>query len=136
MFNYNQDELFGRYCFIEQKRYGVPNEKFLYKIIGTFQSNAWSEVPVDVNDRDMKLHNHSEKVVNVICCGVCEEKVERYRLCDVYVLSNQEDTKWQKLKEWLEYRTAENGVFDNYDSLAVEDNLILDKMQELEGENE
>lgn len=44
--------------------------------------------------------------------------------------------KWQKLKEWLEYRTAENGVFDNYDSLAVEDNLILDKMQELEGEDE
>lgn len=44
--------------------------------------------------------------------------------------------KWQKLKEWLEYRTAENGVFDNYDSLAVEDNLILDKMQELEAEDE
>ena len=43
--------------------------------------------------------------------------------------------KWQKLKEWLEYRTAENGVFDNYDSLAVEDNLILDKMQELEAED-
>lgn len=44
--------------------------------------------------------------------------------------------KWQKLKEWLEYRTAENGVFDNYDSLAVEDNLILDKMSELEAEDE
>ena len=44
--------------------------------------------------------------------------------------------KWQKLKEWVEYRTAENGVFDNYDSLAVEDNLILDKMSELEGEDE
>lgn len=43
--------------------------------------------------------------------------------------------KWQKLKEWLEYRAAENGVFDNYDSLAVEDNLILDQMQELEGED-
>ena len=42
---------------------------------------------------------------------------------------------WQKLKEWLEYRTAENGVFDNYDSLAVEDNLILDKMQELGAED-
>ena len=49
---------------------------------------------------------------------------------------NKEKIKWQKLKEWLEYRTAENGVFDNYDSLAVEDNLILDKMQELEGEDE
>lgn len=46
-----------------------------------------------------------------------------------------QDIKWQKLKEWLEYRTAENGVFDNYDSLAVEDNLILDKMKELEAED-
>ena len=46
----------------------------------------------------------------------------------------QPKDKWQKLKEWLEYRTAENGVFDNYDSLAVEDNLILDKMQELSEE--
>ncbi len=134
MFNYNKDELFGRYCFIEQKRYGVPNEKFLYKIIGTFQSNAWSEVPVDANDRDMKLHNHSEKVVNVICCGVCEEKVERYRLCDVYVLSNQEDTKWQKLKEWIEEREKKHTLM--LKASALEDIEILNKMQELEGEDE
>lgn len=133
MFNYNKDELFGRYCFIEQKRYGVPNEKFLYKIIGTFQSNAWSEVPVDANDRDMKLHNHSEKVVNVICCGVCEEKVERYRLCDVYVLSNQEDTKWQKLKEWIEEREKKHTLM--LKASALEDIEILNKMQELEGED-
>lgn len=147
MFNYNQDELFGRYCFIEQKRYGVPNEKFLYKIIGTFQSNAWSEVPVDANDRDMKLHNHSEKVVDVICCGVCEEKVERYRLCDVYILSNQEDTKWKKLKEWLkeiktssEKQMKEARINTDYYTRASVQNLaverVLDKMQELEGEDE
>ena len=49
---------------------------------------------------------------------------------------DQQKEMWNELKEWLEYRTAENGVFDNYDSLAVEDNLILDKMQELEGEDE
>ena len=55
-------------------------------------------------------------------------------ICQLY--QPEQDTKWQKLKEWLEYRTAENGVFDNCDSLAVEDNLILDKMQELEGEDE
>ena len=48
---------------------------------------------------------------------------------------DQQKVMWNELKEWLEYRTAENGVFDNYDSLAVEDNLILDKMQELEGED-
>lgn len=48
---------------------------------------------------------------------------------------DQQKAMWNELKEWLEYRTAENGVFDNYDSLAVEDNLILEKMQELEGED-
>lgn len=47
---------------------------------------------------------------------------------------DQQKAMWNELKEWLEYRTAENGVFDNYDSLAVEDNLILDKMQELSEE--
>ena len=55
---------------------------------------------------------------------------------DLVKILNSQSLQWQKLKEWLEYRTAENGVFDNYDSLAVEDNLILDKMQELEVEDE
>ena len=55
---------------------------------------------------------------------------------DLVKILNSQSLQWQKLKEWLEYRTAENGVFDNYDSLAVEDNLILDKMQKLEVEDE
>lgn len=142
-FNNQPDELFGRYCLIEQKRYGVVNEKFLYKVINTLNSNVWSDVPVDNCDKEIKLHDHCEQVVNVICCGVSEDKVERYRLCDIELLPNklqtqldQQKAMWNELKEWLEYRTAENGVFDNYDSLAVEDNLILDKMRELEGEDE
>lgn len=84
------DELFGSYCYIEQKRYGVHNEKFLYKIIGKFTSNAWSNVPVDANDKEPHIFNHSEEVINVVCCGVCEDKIERYKLSDVEIISNKD----------------------------------------------
>lgn len=84
-----KDELFGSYCYIEQKGYGVPNEKFLYKIIGNFTSNAWSNVPVDANDKEPHLFNHSEEVVDVVCCVVCEDKIERYKLSDVEIISNK-----------------------------------------------
>lgn len=97
------DELFGSYCYIEQKRYGVPNEKFLYKIIGKFTSNAWSNVPVDANDKEPHIFNHSEEVVNVVCCGVCEDKIERYKLSDVEIISNKD----QQLAD-LEAKLAES----------------------------
>ena len=66
------------------------------------------------------------------------ERIQHHikRIDNLQTQLDQQKAMWEKLKEWLEYRTAENGVFDNYDSLAVEDNLILDKMQELEGEDE
>ena len=97
------DVLFGSYCYIEQKRYGVPNEKFLYKIIGKFTSNAWSNVPVDANDKEPHIFNHSEEVVNVVCCGVCEDKIERYKLSDVEIISNKD----QQLAD-LEAKLAES----------------------------
>ena len=66
--------------------------------------------------------------------GVIQVNETKPTISKMVSVDNYRDM-WQKLKEWLEYRTAENGVFDNYDSLAVEDNLILDKMQELEAED-
>lgn len=148
-FNYQPDELFGRYCLIEQKRYGVPNEKFLYKVIGTLNSNAWGDIPVDSCDKEFKLHDHCEQVVDVICCGVSEDKVERYRLCDVELLPSKQQSQldqqkamWNELKEILkiqididskEYLESGFPVFKNY--VAVE-NFILQQMQELEGEDE
>ena len=67
-------------------------------------------------------------------CAECLKKQNKPTISKTESVDNYL-CKWQKLKEWLEYRTAENGVFDNYDSLVVEDNLILDKMQELEAED-
>ena len=138
MFNYNQDELFGRYCLIEQK-YGVPNEKFLYKVINTLNCNSWSDVPVDFWDKDRKLHNHCEQVVNVICCGGREDKVERYRLCDVELLQNDLQTQldhqkamWNKLKEWVGDNTIENN--DSIDPLStkIEQLFIAGKLASFE----
>ena len=37
---------FGDYCYIEQRRFGGPNENYLHKVIGRLESNAWVDVPV------------------------------------------------------------------------------------------
>jgi len=73
---------FGDYCSIEQKRYGCDNEQFKYKVIGTSLTNYFRNVPVDARNSDMK-HGEMCDVVKVICCGVCEETVETFRLQDV-----------------------------------------------------
>ena len=73
---------FGDYCKIEQKRYGADNEIYRYKVIGAGKANYYREVPVDAT----APHNAKGEMVDVIkaiCCGVCEEKVETFRLSDV-----------------------------------------------------
>ena len=79
---------FGDYCTIEQKRYGAVNEIYRYKVIGSGKANYYREVPVD----GAAPHNSKGDmvdVVKVICCGVCEEKVETFRLSDVTTLDNK-----------------------------------------------
>jgi hypothetical protein len=74
---------FGDYVTIEQKRYGVPNEIYLYKVVaGRRQSNVWREVPVQAGDKQ-KIHDRIEDVLLCICCGVDETVVERFRVADV-----------------------------------------------------
>ena len=74
---------FGDYCTIEQKRYGCKNEFFQYKVIGNFSSNCYREVPVDGANTKHKHAREMHDVLNVICCGVDETKVEKVRVCDV-----------------------------------------------------
>ncbi len=84
-FNYSGCDLFGKYCTIEQKRYGVPNEHFIYKIVGTLKSNGYQDVPLDA--RVGKSVNHKEvvPVANVICCGVDETTVIKVKLSDIKI---------------------------------------------------
>ncbi|MEJ9331136.1 hypothetical protein [Bacillus licheniformis] len=69
---------FGDYVEIEQMRYGVPNEMYIHKVVGAFESNTWVEVPVRW-DRNEVHHDKIEKVLNVICCGIDETRVFRVR---------------------------------------------------------
>ena len=72
---------FGDYVEIEQKRYGVPNEMYLHKVVGALKSNAWIDAPISWDSKPT-IHDEMEIVLNVICCGVDETKVIRVRGSD------------------------------------------------------
>lgn len=88
--NIPKDDIdFGDYVLIEQKRYGVPNEMFQFKVVGSYQSNAYRDVPMDGVDRDKKWHPHVVDVLNVICCGIDETKVDTVRKADVRLIKSR-----------------------------------------------
>lgn len=78
-------DVFGRYCRIEQLRYGVPNEMFLYKVVASLRSNCWCEVPYKTASKEVH-HDSIEDCVLAICCGIDETKVLRFRTADVEFL--------------------------------------------------
>jgi len=85
--NIPKDDIdFGDYVLIEQKRYGVPNEMFQFKVVGSYQSNAYRDVPMDAVDHGNKLHTQVVDVLNVICCGIDETKVDTVRKADVRLI--------------------------------------------------
>ncbi len=73
---------FGDYAEIEQKCYGVNNEMYLHKVIGTSESNTWVDVPVQTPATET-IHDKMEPVVRRICCGISETDEHRYRIKDV-----------------------------------------------------
>ena len=73
---------FGDYCTIEQERHFKANEMYAHKVIGTFKSNFYVDVPVSWADKG-SLHDETVEVVACICCGVRETEVLRYRVQDV-----------------------------------------------------
>jgi len=73
---------FGDYCTIEMKRFGVPNEMYVHKVIQALRSNTWVDVPVKSPTTEA-IHKDMADVVRCVCCGVCEDKVLRYRVSDV-----------------------------------------------------
>lgn len=75
-------DVFGRYCRIEQLRFGVPNEMFLYKVVASLRSNCWCEVPYKTASKEVR-HDSIEDCVLAICCGIDETKVLRFRVADV-----------------------------------------------------
>ena len=78
-------DVFGRYCRIEQLRYGVPNEMYLYKVVASLRSNCWCEVPYKTASKEAR-HDSIEDCVLAICCGIDETEVLRFRMADVEFL--------------------------------------------------
>lgn len=73
---------FGDYAIIEQKRHGVSNEMFLYKVVDLLRSNTWVDVPVQAPATET-IHDEMEDVCWCICCGISETEVRKYRVKDI-----------------------------------------------------
>jgi len=87
--NIPKDDIdFGDYVLIEQKQYGAPNEMFQFKVVGSYQSNSYRDVPMDAVDCDKKFHPHVVDVLHVICCGIDETKVDTVRKADVKLIKS------------------------------------------------
>lgn len=76
---------FGDRVLFEMKRYGVPNELYSHKVIGRFLSNRWVDVPVQSPTTETN-HAGVEDVVSVICEGVEEIDVFRFRVADIHAV--------------------------------------------------
>lgn len=82
-FRLTGSDVFGRYCLIEMKRFGTPNEFYIHKCIKSFRSNLYRDVPIDFNEKE---HTHSGgaiPVVSVITCGLDEREVFNVPLSSV-----------------------------------------------------
>ena len=73
---------FGDYAIIEQKRYGVENEMYVHKVVGTLRSNSYVDVPVQSPAKET-LHSEIVDVVACVCCGVSEREILRYQSRDI-----------------------------------------------------
>lgn len=82
---------FGDYAIIEQKRHGVPSERFVHKVIGIRRSNSWVDVPVQ-SPATETLHRGMEVVCLCICCGIDETEVRQYRVQDMQRSSRSPDS--------------------------------------------
>lgn len=76
-FTINAD-MFGRYVKIPT---GFSGELHTYKVVGRFNSDGYCDVPI-VYNTEMTVHPECVDVLNVIHCGVAEDKVIRVALKD------------------------------------------------------
>jgi len=61
----------------------VSNEMYYHKVVATLVSNSWVDVPVQ-SPATETLHDSSERVAIVICCGVDESRTYRVRVADLH----------------------------------------------------
>ncbi len=93
-FKLNKD-MFGMYAKIPT---GFSMNMHTYKIVSSFRSNAYCDVPlVTVNTKET-VHNELEVVLNVIHCGIDESEVVRVALKDCVIINNQ-----PQVNQWIPF---------------------------------
>ena len=88
-FKLTGSDFFGRYCRIEQFRYGKPNEMHIYKVVSSIRTNTWCEVPYKEASKEV-WHGRMEDCILAIHCGIDETKVHRFRIADVEFMPRKE----------------------------------------------
>lgn len=117
------EDLFGRYCKIKQ---GYSGEKHIYKIVNTFESNTYKDVPLKW-DKEEYIHNGVIPVLTVIHCGIDETNCEIVALKDVEILESKFISK-SKIKEKIEEIQNKFECVNGWDS---EFNYSIEVLQEL-----
>lgn len=90
-FQLTGSDVFGRYCRIEMKRFGAPNEFYIHKCIKSFWSNYYRDVPINFGKGEYAHHGKCVEVVSVITCGVDEREVFNVPLDSVEFIEPDED---------------------------------------------
>ncbi|WP_177414026.1 hypothetical protein [Pseudomonas sp. KBW05] len=111
---------FGDYALIEMKRHGVPNEVFTHKVIGTYQSNTWVDVPIQSPPTETIHKGEMQAVARVIVCGISEDKVYTVRVADMKPRAlPMPDAEVQQLMAFYEVKDIRSLIDQQADHVKV-----------------
>lgn len=97
-FRLTGSDVFGRYCRIEMKRFGVPNEFYVHKCIRSYWSNYYRDVPLKFGEGEYVHPGKCVEVVGVITCGLDEKEVFPVPLDSVEFIEPPNDKTTYSLK--------------------------------------
>lgn len=91
-----KDDYFGCYALLPQYQTQKDGLKeYYYKVVGMIESNTWCHPPYG-HPQNFKpvVHDHTEPVLRVICCGIMEEEIIRVAVKDaIKVFANDGETE-------------------------------------------
>lgn len=98
-------DMFGRYVKIPHVL-AEDGEKFIFKVVGRLQSNAYCNVPIGGINNKIEIHKEIIDVLHVIQCGVDETEVLTVALKDCEFIeprTNAEKIKGMSIEELAEF---------------------------------
>lgn len=104
MFIVNED-MFGRYVKIPHVL-AEDGKKFIFKVVGRLQSNAYCNVPIGGTNSKIEIHEEIIDVLHVIQCGIDETEVLTVALKDCELVeprTNAEKINGMNVEELAEF---------------------------------